>query len=91
VKQKQFSVDQIVAALKQAEAGVPVAELIRRPETSDLTFRVVRKKSLAVAEPAPTKNLVRNEVIAVSNTGLVVCQSNENLAFRSSFRIAIML
>ena len=30
VKRKRFSVEQIVAALKQAEAGLPVVELIRR-------------------------------------------------------------
>jgi hypothetical protein len=30
VKQKRFNVEQIVAVLKQAEAGVPLAELIRR-------------------------------------------------------------
>jgi putative transposase len=38
VKQKRFSVDQIVAVLKQAEAGVPVAELIRRAGISEQTF-----------------------------------------------------
>jgi hypothetical protein len=30
VKRKRFSVEQIVAVLKQAEIGVPVAELIRQ-------------------------------------------------------------
>jgi len=30
VKQKRFNVEQIVAVLKQAEAGVPLVELIRR-------------------------------------------------------------
>jgi putative transposase len=30
VSQRRFSVEQIVAVLKQAEAGVPVGELIRR-------------------------------------------------------------
>ena len=30
MKQKRFTVEQIVAVLKQAEAGVPLAELIRR-------------------------------------------------------------
>jgi putative transposase len=29
VKQKRFTVEQIVAVLKQAEAGVPLAELLR--------------------------------------------------------------
>lgn len=30
MKQKRFSVEQIVAVLKQADAGVPLAELLRR-------------------------------------------------------------
>jgi putative transposase len=38
VKQKRFSVDQIVAVLKQADAGVPLAELIRRVGISEQTF-----------------------------------------------------
>jgi putative transposase len=38
VKQKRFNVEQIVAVLKQAEAGVPLAELIRRVGISEQTF-----------------------------------------------------
>jgi putative transposase len=38
VKQKRFNVEQIVAVLKQAEAGVPIAELIRRVGISEQTF-----------------------------------------------------
>jgi putative transposase len=38
VKQKRFSVEQIVAVLKQAEAGVPLAELLRRVGVSEQTF-----------------------------------------------------
>jgi len=38
VKQKRFNVEQIVAVLKQAEAGVPLAELIRRVGVSEQTF-----------------------------------------------------
>jgi len=38
VKQKRFTVEQIVAVLKQAEAGVPLAELIRRVGISEQTF-----------------------------------------------------
>jgi putative transposase len=38
VKQKRFTVEQIVAVLKQAEAGVPLAELIRRIGISEQTF-----------------------------------------------------
>ena len=38
MKQKRFNVEQIVAVLKQAEAGVPIAELIRRVGISEQTF-----------------------------------------------------
>ena len=38
MKQKRFSVEQIVAVLKQAEAGVPLAELLRRVGGSEQTF-----------------------------------------------------
>jgi putative transposase len=38
VKQKRFTVEQIVAVLKQAEAGVPLAELLRRVGVSEQTF-----------------------------------------------------
>jgi putative transposase len=38
VKQKRFNVEQIVAVLKQAEAGVPLVELIRRMGISEQTF-----------------------------------------------------
>jgi len=38
VKQKRFSVEQIVAILKQAEARVPLAELLRRVGVSQQTF-----------------------------------------------------
>jgi putative transposase len=38
VKRKRFNVEQIVAVLKQAEAGVPLAELIRRMGISEQTF-----------------------------------------------------
>jgi putative transposase len=35
---KQFSVEQIVSVLKQAEVGVPVAELIRKVGITEQTF-----------------------------------------------------
>src|SRR5450631_979895 len=38
VKRKRFSVEQIVAVLKQAEMGVPVAELIRQVGISEQTL-----------------------------------------------------
>jgi putative transposase len=38
VKRKQFSVEQIVAVLKQADLGMPVAELTRQVGISEQTF-----------------------------------------------------
>ncbi|SPE19103.1 Insertion element ISR1 uncharacterized 10 kDa protein A3 [Candidatus Sulfotelmatomonas gaucii] len=38
MKKKRFSVEQIVGVLKQAEVGVPVAEVIRKHGISEQTF-----------------------------------------------------
>lgn len=38
MKRKRFSVEQIVAIVKQAEMGMPVSELIRRVGISEQTF-----------------------------------------------------
>ena len=38
MKQERFNVEQIVAVLKQAEAGVPLVELLRRVGISEQTF-----------------------------------------------------
>lgn len=44
MKKKRFSVEQIVAILKQAELGIPVAELIRQVGVSEQTFYRWKKK-----------------------------------------------
>jgi putative transposase len=38
VRRSRFSVEQIVAVLKQAELGMPVADLIRKIGISEQTF-----------------------------------------------------
>ncbi len=38
MKRKRFAVEQIVAVLKQAEAGLPVAELIRKVGITEQTY-----------------------------------------------------
>jgi len=38
MKRKRFSVEQIVAVLKQAELGLPVADLLRQVGISEQTF-----------------------------------------------------
>ena len=44
MKRKRFSVEQIVAVLKQAELGVPVAELVRQVGVSKQTFYRWKKR-----------------------------------------------
>ncbi len=46
MKKKRFSVEQIVAVMKQAEAGVPVAELIRKVGISEQTFNSWKKQNV---------------------------------------------
>jgi putative transposase len=38
MKKKRFSVEQIIGVLKHAQAGVPVAEVIRQAGISEQTF-----------------------------------------------------
>ncbi len=48
MKQKRFNVEQIVAVLKQAEAGVPLAELLRRVGISEQTFYRWKKQCVSL-------------------------------------------
>ena len=38
MKKKRFSVEQIIGMLKQAQVGVPIAEVIRKAAISEQTF-----------------------------------------------------
>ncbi len=44
MKKKRFAAEQIVAILKQAELGIPIAELIRQVGVSEQTFYRWKKK-----------------------------------------------
>ena len=44
MKRKRFSVEQIVAVLKQAELGMPVADILRRVGISEQTFYRWKKR-----------------------------------------------
>jgi len=55
MKRKRCSVEQIVAVVKQAELGLPVAELIRQVGISEQTF--YRWKEYAGLEPAQAREL----------------------------------
>ena len=48
MKQKRFSVEQIVAVLKQAEAGVALPELLRRAGVSEQTFYRWKKQYIGL-------------------------------------------
>jgi putative transposase len=45
---KKFSVEQTVGVLKQAEVGVPVAELIRKVGISEQTFYRWKKQHIGL-------------------------------------------
>ena len=44
MKKKRFTVERIVGILKQAEAGVPVRELVRNEGISEQTFYRLKKQ-----------------------------------------------
>lgn len=44
MKKKRFAAEQIVAIVKQAELGIPIAELIRQVGVSEQTFYRWKKK-----------------------------------------------
>jgi putative transposase len=60
VKKKRFSVEQIVAVLKEAELGSPVAELIRKVGISGQTF-YRWKKVYGGLEPSQARKLKQLE------------------------------
>jgi putative transposase len=60
VKKKRFSVEQIVAVVKEAELGTPVAELIRKVGISEQTF-YRWKKIYGGLEPSQARRLKQLE------------------------------
>ena len=52
MKRKRFTEEQIIQALRQAEAGTPVAEICRKLEVTETTFYRWRKQygGLGVSE-----------------------------------------
>ena len=60
MKKKRFSVEQIVAVVKEAELGTPVAELIRKVGISEQTF-YRWKKIYGGLEPSQARRLKQLE------------------------------
>lgn len=56
MKKKRFSVEQITAALGEAERGMPVAEISRKLGISDVTF-YRWKKAYSGLEPRQVREL----------------------------------
>ena len=61
MKRKRFSVEQIVAVLKQADVGVPVAELIRQVGITEQTLYRVRTVYLGRTATSMQEALFRQE------------------------------
>lgn len=57
--EKRFTEEQIIRILKEAEAGLPIKELCRKHNISDVTFYTWRKKygGLEVSEARRLKGL----------------------------------
>jgi putative transposase len=78
VKKKRFSEEQIIAVLKEAEAGAKVAELCRKHGISDATFYNWKAKYAGMsvaelrrlreleAENAKLKRIVADQVLDIS-------------------------
>ena len=78
MKKKRFSEEQIIAVLKEAEAGAKVAELCRKHGISDTTFYNWKAKYAGMsvaelrrlreleAENAKLKRIVADQVLDIS-------------------------
>ena len=79
MKKKRFSVEQIVGVLKQAQVGVPVAEVIRKAGISEQTFYRWKAKYAG---------LEVDEVRIATQTCLIMTVFDESWAQKWSHSIA---
>jgi putative transposase len=71
VKKRRFSAEQIVAILKQAELGIPVAELIRQVGVSEQTsYRWKKKYSGLEVDQVRELKQVREENARLKRIGV---------------------
>jgi putative transposase len=70
MKKKHYSVEQIVAVLKQAELGVSVAEVIRKVGISEQTFYRWKKQYVGI-ETDQTRQMkqLQEEEQSIETTG----------------------
>jgi len=101
MKRKRFSVEQIVGILKQAEVGVPVAEVIRKACIAEQTFYRWKKQyvGLEVDQVRQLKQLQEENVrlkqlvaeLSLHKTMLAGCCSQESaeaVAARTGGRVS---
>ena len=83
MKRKRFSVEQIVAVLKQAEVGVPVAELIRQVGTTEQTLYRWKKqyKGLETDQVPSVQATARREWAAEATGGGADAGQDDALAW----------
>jgi putative transposase len=72
VKRKRFSVEQIVAVLKQTELGMPVTDVTRKMGISEQAFFVAGRSSTrdgGPAEAAPRRERAAEEALNATQPG----------------------
>jgi len=101
MKRKRFSVEQIVGLLKQAEVGVPVAEVIRKAGIAEQTFYRWKKQyvGLEVDQVRQLKQLQEENVrlkqlvaeLSLDKTMLqdVLAKSCEAVPARAGCRVSL--
>lgn len=69
MKKKRFSVEQMVAVLKQADLGAPVAEVIRKVGISEQTFYRWKKQYVGMETDQARQCEARIAIRVVRNPG----------------------
>ena len=88
MKKSRFSEEQIVGTLKEAEAGVPVADLCRKAGISDVTFYRWKAKDggLEVNDARRLKQIVAEQTLDIQALKMVLGKSGEARRTACNFR-----